>query len=43
MNIGANFTLRFAKNLPDLAQNNIRIGAIMWSFRFGTHDEPNQR
>lgn len=43
MNISANLTVRLAKNLPDLAQNNIRLGAVMWRFRSCPNFEPHQR
>ena len=42
MDIGPDLPLRFAEDLPDLAQNDIRIAASVRRLRIGPQFEPDQ-
>ena len=43
MNIGPDISFRFAKDLPDLAQNDVSVAAIVGRFRLGLHCKSDQR
>lgn len=43
MNICTHFPFRLAKDLPDLAQHQVRLGAVVKRFRFWPNFEPDQR
>ncbi len=43
MNIGADIPVWLAKNLPYLAKNQVRPGAVVGRFRAGAHFEPDER
>ena len=43
MNIGANFPFRLAKDLADLAQNHVRLGAVVGRCRLGPDFKPDKR
>ena len=43
MNIRPDFAFRFTKNLPDLAQHGIGVGAVVERFRLGCYFKPDQR
>jgi hypothetical protein len=43
MNIGANFPFRLAKDLADLAQNHVRLGAVVGRCGLGPDFKPDKR